>query len=89
MIADQRHGGNDALPRWTHPFQLADRLPPIALPLLPGDPVPMLDLQAAFDQAYDSGPYRREIDYRIERPEPALTSEQQTWVGRTLEAAGQ
>jgi hypothetical protein len=73
---------------YVYPFQLQDRLPVIGLPLLPGDPMPKLDLQAAFQRAYDSGSYRREINYHLERPQPSLTSDQQAWVARTLEAAG-
>ena len=38
------------------------RLPPLAIPLLPGDPDVTVDLQAVFDRAYDAGPYRREVD---------------------------
>ncbi|MFI5458620.1 MAG: DUF4058 family protein [Isosphaerales bacterium] len=48
---------------FVYPIQLEQRLPAIKVPLLPGDPDVTLDLQAVFDQAYDAGPYSREVDY--------------------------
>src|SRR5262249_55870163 len=45
-----------------YPIRLEQRLPVIAIPLLPGDPDVMLDLQAVFDRAYDAGPYAQEVD---------------------------
>ena len=41
-----------------YPIRLEERLPELAIPLLPGDPDVPLDLQAAFDHAYETGPYR-------------------------------
>src|SRR5438270_61078 len=46
-----------------YPIRLEQRLPNIAIPLLPGDPDVPLSLQAVFDRAYDEGPYSRVIDY--------------------------
>ncbi len=62
-----------------YPIDLAQRLPTIAVPLLPGDPDVMLDLQAAFDQAYDFGPYRKEVVYGEHLIIPALRFERQEW----------
>jgi hypothetical protein len=42
-----------------YPIRLEDRLPPIAIPLLPGDPSVTLDLQSVCDRCYDAGPYAR------------------------------
>src|SRR5262249_17585117 len=40
-----------------YPARLEGRLPAITVPLLPGDGSVSVDLQAAFDRAYDTGPY--------------------------------
>ena len=58
------------------PFRLDERLPEIAIPLLPGDPDVPIDLQAVFDRAYDTGPYRRRIRYKGMAPVPPLRTEQ-------------
>lgn len=71
-----------------YPIQLEQRLPVLAVPLLPGDaPVP-IDLQAVFDRAYDSGPYRRLNPYRGGAVEPALSAEQEQWVQNRLRQQG-
>jgi hypothetical protein len=64
---------------YVYPIRLQDRLPEIAVPLLPGDPVVTLDLQAVFNRAYDAGPFGREIDYLNETPEPPLNQDQHDW----------
>jgi len=78
--------------RWedyfVYPIQLRDRLPEIAVPLLPGDGFVALDLQVAFDLAYDPGPYRRRVKYRERTPVPPLTSEQAQWVAQVLRQKG-
>jgi hypothetical protein len=67
-----------------YPIQLAEHLPEVAIPLLPGDPSIPVDLQAVLDRAYDAGPYRREIDYRAEAPFPPLPPEQEAWAAGVL-----
>ena len=67
-----------------HPVSLTDRLPVFNVPLLPEDGVVALDLQAAFDQAYDSGPYRREVRYLEEAPDARLPPRQMRWTRETL-----
>ncbi|HEX5445725.1 MAG TPA: DUF4058 family protein [Pirellulales bacterium] len=49
-----------------YPIQLDERLPQIAIPLLPGDPAVTVDLQAVFDHCYGAGPYAREVSYQAE-----------------------
>jgi hypothetical protein len=71
-----------------YPIRLTDRLPQIAIPLLPGDGDVTLDLQAVFTRCYDAGPYRREIRYDAEQPEPPLTAEQEAWAKDLLHKAG-
>ena len=60
---------------FVYPISMTQRLPQIAIPLLPDDPDVPLDMQAAFDRAYDDGPYRREIEYGKDRIVPRLDSE--------------
>jgi hypothetical protein len=68
-------------------IRLEDRLPAIAIPLLPGDPAVEIDLQEVFHRSYDTGPYRREIDYRTTAPVPPLSPEQMEWAQQRLAAA--
>jgi hypothetical protein len=66
-----------------YPIRLQQRLPVITVPLLPGDPPVPLDLQAAFNRAYNAGPYRKTIWYGKDPIEPALAPEQATWAATT------
>jgi hypothetical protein len=59
-------------------------LPVLAIPLLPGDPEVLLDLQSAFDRAYDDGPYRKAVRYGEDPIRPALRPEQAEWVQSIL-----
>jgi len=70
------------------PIGLTERLPIVPIPLLSGEAPVELDLQLAFDRAYDSGPYRRRISYSTLVPHPALTSHQTEWVAQRLSEAG-
>jgi Protein of unknown function (DUF4058) len=67
-----------------YPIQLEDRLPGVAIPLLPGDPDVPLALQGVFDRAYNAGPYRRALDYQVEAIVPPLSAAQLEWVKRCL-----
>jgi hypothetical protein len=67
-----------------YPIELPQRLPTIAIPLLPGDPDVTLDLQAAFDRAYEFGPYHKEVDYGEDPIVPALRPERQEWATALL-----
>lgn len=62
-----------------------DWSPEIAVPLLPGDPTITVDLQAGFDRSCDSGPFRREVHYREEMPDPPLSPEQLAWARGRIE----
>jgi hypothetical protein len=93
----QRRGGWDgiiSLHRSTQPDQfeywfttLRQSLPKVKIPLMQGLPELELDLQAAFDQTYDAGPYRRRIDYRQEAPLP-LQGEDAIWMDTLLREKG-
>ncbi len=73
---------------FVYPIRLEERLPEIAVPLLPGDPDVPLDLQAVFDRCYDTGPYRRRVRYDEAALVPALGTEQAQWVAERLAQAG-
>jgi hypothetical protein len=70
-----------------YPIRLEQRLPGIEIPLLPEDPSVLLDLQAAFNSAYDAGPYRKRISYGEDPIEPPLRIEQAGWIKAILQAA--
>jgi hypothetical protein len=71
-----------------YPFKLSERLPEIDIPLLPGDGAVTLDLQGAFDRAYDGGPYRRRVKYAERPPGPPLRPDQIEWVNQVLREKG-
>jgi Protein of unknown function (DUF4058) len=73
---------------FVYPIRLEERLPVIAVPLLPGDPDVLLDLQAPFNRAYDAGPYRKAIHYGEDPIKPRLRPEQALWVESILKPAG-
>jgi hypothetical protein len=70
---------------FVYPTSMMQRLPEIAIPLLPGDPDVSLDLQAVFNQAYDGGSYGQDIEYGKDRIVPRLKPEQAGWVADLLE----
>jgi hypothetical protein len=69
---------------YVYPIYLAERLPTVAIPLLPDDGVVAVDLQTAFDRSYDTGPYRRRVRYTEPVPPPALVADKAAWVEQVL-----
>jgi len=69
-----------------YPFCLPQRLPTVAVPLLPGDGDVKLDLQAVFNKTYTAGPYPREIDYQHDAIEPPLTESNASFAADCLKA---
>ena len=67
-----------------YPVRLDERLPEIVIPLLPGDADVPIDLQAVFNRAYDTGPYRRRIRYAESAPVPPLRPDQSEWAALLL-----
>lgn len=67
-----------------YPIQLANPLPTISIPLLPGDGEVPVSLQQVFGRTYAAGPYHREIDYSEVVPLPKLTTEQMQWVNERV-----
>jgi hypothetical protein len=72
---------------FVYPIRLEEPLPVLAIPLLPPDPEVLLDLQAAFDRAYDGGPYRKAVRYGEDPIKPALRPEPAQWVQSILKPA--
>ncbi len=72
---------------FVYPIRLTEPLPPISVPLLPGDPPVSLDLQAVFARTYEAGPYRREIDYGEAPPDPPLPQEYTVWAAELASLA--
>jgi hypothetical protein len=69
---------------FVYPISMTQRLPQIAIPLLPDDPDVPLDFQAVFDRAYDTGPYKRDIEYGKDQIVPRLKPEQAAWAADLL-----
>lgn len=81
-IASLHRGGEG--PRFDFwPWTIRDRLPRIAVPLDPGVPDIVLDLQTVFDRNYDAGRFAQQIDYSRE-PEPPFTGEDAEWMDTLL-----
>lgn len=68
-------------------ISLEDSLPPLPIPLLPGDSDVALDLQAAFDGMYDAGGYDLIVDYSQE-PRVPLSEAEKAFVAQRLKSAG-
>jgi hypothetical protein len=64
---------------FVYPIRLPERLPTLAVPLLPADGEVAVDLQAIFERAYEVGPYARVIDYAHDAVTPPLSPEQDAW----------
>ncbi len=67
-------------------FNLSDAIPTFALPLLPGDDEPIVDLKALIETIYDQGSYDLRLNYG-QIPAPALTRGDRDWVEAVLGAA--
>lgn len=71
---------------YIYAFKLIDRVPEIAIPLLPEDPTLTLDLQPVFDRAYDAGGFAKYVKYRQSTPKTPLSEEQSEWTQQKLDA---
>jgi hypothetical protein len=69
------------------PIGLREALPIIPVPLSNGDPDVRLDLQAIFEETYESCGYPRSLDYR-HGTNPPLAPEDAAWADERLCAAG-
>ncbi len=76
--------------RWHFEYwlnRLPQPLPVVKTPLTRDLPDFDLDLQSAFGRAYDKGPYRRRVDYRIDPP-GVLEQETLAWIDTWLRERG-
>jgi hypothetical protein len=70
---------------FVYPIRLPEPLPEIHIPLLPDEPAIAIDLQEVFQRCYDTGPYRRRIDYHHTAPQPALGPQYTQWAAQRLQ----
>lgn len=73
---------------YIYPWQIADPLPVIGVPLLPRDGEISLDLQAVFTRCYETGPYGRRVVYDVARIVPALSPDKAEWVRQVVRQKG-
>lgn len=65
-------------------FDLQQPLPSIYIPLLSGEPEPLLNLQKLLNYLYERGRYHLAIDYRQPSPLPPLSKENAAWAKALL-----
>jgi len=70
-----------------YPVSLRSRLPRIRVPLKPQDADAVLDLQAVFDRAYDTGPYPERVNYNADPP-TSLNPDDAKWADQLLRGKG-
>ncbi len=67
------------------PFTLGQHIPDFHVPLLPGDPEPVVPLNKLLHDLYDRAGYDLAIDYR--RPlDPPLSPEDTAWAASLIQA---
>ncbi|QZZ18756.1 DUF4058 family protein [Leptothermofonsia sichuanensis E412] len=64
-------------------FSLRQPIPSVPIPLLSGEPEPILDLQKLLNYVYEKGRYHLAIDY-TQSPLPALSEEDVEWAKTLL-----
>jgi hypothetical protein len=69
------------------PFNVRQPIPSFYLPLVPGDPEPVVDLNRLLHELYDRAGYDLRLNYRTE-PDPALNQADSIWADALLRAAG-
>jgi hypothetical protein len=70
-----------------YPFNLADPIPSIPMPLQAGDAEPIVNLQSLLMGVYERSGYDYFIDYHSD-PSPPLTPEELTWINNVLTQQG-
>jgi hypothetical protein len=69
------------------PFTVRDAIPPLRVPLDENNEPLVLDLGAMLTEVYETGPFRREIDYSVE-PMPKLSAVDVGWADARLRESG-
>lgn len=64
-------------------FGLRQSIPPVTIPLIPGEPEPILDLQPLLNRVYEKGRYYLAIDY-TQPPQPPLFEADTQWAEMLL-----
>jgi hypothetical protein len=72
---------------YVYPIHLQNRLPVVAVPLLPEDAPITVDLKTVLVHCYDSGNYRRRVRYGGP-VSPPLRHDQEAWVQHVLRTGG-
>ena len=85
IVCLHRADAGDEFEVW--PNRMRERLPRFRIPLDPGVPDVVLDLQVILDALYDAGYYQDKIDYEDE-PEPPLKPEDAAWADALLREKG-
>jgi hypothetical protein len=67
-----------------YPWTVRQSLPAIPIPLRPGEPDVVLELQPVFDSRYDRGRYRQTLDYTADL-RPALHAQDAEWLADLLQ----
>jgi hypothetical protein len=70
-----------------YPFNLADPIPSVPMPLQAGDAEPIVNLQSLLMGVYERSGYDYFIDYHSD-PSPPLTPEELTWINNVLTQQG-
>jgi hypothetical protein len=63
---------------------LQQALPTVPIPLKPGDPDVIVNVQDVFSRVYEKARYRTRIDYHQPLPPPKLAEAEQQWVDQLL-----
>lgn len=74
---DQRPRGD------LYAFSLRQPIPPVPIPLLPGEAESILELQRLLNRVYERGRYHLAIDYR-QAPPPPLSEADREWADKLL-----
>jgi Protein of unknown function (DUF4058) len=85
VVCLHRAGFGEQFTCW--PFTMRESLPMILCPLADGVPEQALDLGVLFSKCYDTGPFRRLVDY-TQPPVPRLSSEDALLVKGILSSEG-
>ena len=81
-----RLGGEPAA-AYLYPVSVRDPVPPVPIPLRPGDPAVNLDLQRLLTDVYRGGRYGRTLTY-ADDPDPPLPEADRAWAHELLRLAG-
>jgi hypothetical protein len=68
------------------PFTVRGPVPPLHVPLRPGDADVQIDLKVEIDSRYDAGRYRQQLSYSVPPPPPRLREADAAWARELLAA---